>query len=605
MWRNLWVIFAAGLVVALPFIFRQPAASGAWREGDPVLYIVSPHIEPIRYEFARAFSEHEQAAGRRPVKIEWINIGGTTEIMNYLEGTYRTAARPWWDNTHGASGGMTDLRMMDGMFATKFDPAKAPEGMSVDRWKQIIAARAVFRSTDDPKAFGSGADLFFGGGQYDHSRLNDLGMAVTPWGDAGIPKYLIQQGDVELIPQKISGEIWRDKTYFGCCLSSFGICYNIDRLADLEVDAREPSQWRWEDLADPKLFGQVALCDPSKSGSIAKAFEMLIQEQMHAEVIAAGFTDKQIEQFEKLYTKPGVVPGAVPVGVPAAYEQAVRRGWLRAFGLLRQISGNARYFTDSSSKVGIDVSTGDAAVGMSIDFYARFQAQMAARGADGKERMVYVTPVGGSSISCDPISLLRGAPSREVAVRFIEFVLSEEGQKLWNGRPGTPGGPEKYALRRLPIRRDFYPSTQPAVEKAYELNQANATDDLGSPAVDAYSLGAKFTYMPRWTAKHFGVHRQMIKAMMLDSGDELKAAWGVIKDCRDPAVKAQAMEVMNRMPTVTLHQKKDGKAVQVTLAWENATSISSQFDELEVMRQWIEASRANYREAEVIARQKK
>jgi ABC-type Fe3+ transport system substrate-binding protein len=33
--------------------------------------------------------------------------------------------------------------------------------------------------------------------------------------------------------------------------------------------------------------------------------------------------------------------------------------------------------------------------------------------------MHYVTPAGGSSVSCDPIGLVRGAPHRELAVRFI------------------------------------------------------------------------------------------------------------------------------------------------------------------------------------------
>ena len=52
--------------------------------------------------------------------------------------------------------------------------------------------------------------------------------------------------------------------------------------------------------------------------------------------------------------------------------------------------------------------------------------------------------------------MLRGAPHPEIALAFIEFVLSPDGQKLWNYRVGTPGGPEKFALRRLPVRKDFY-----------------------------------------------------------------------------------------------------------------------------------------------------
>ena len=51
-------------------------------------------------------------------------------------------------------------------------------------------------------------------------------------------------------------------------------------------------------------------------------------------------------------------------------------------------------------------------------------------------RLVYVSPVGGTSISADPIALLRGAPKRDLAVAFMRFVLSVEGQRLWNYRVG-------------------------------------------------------------------------------------------------------------------------------------------------------------------------
>ena len=39
----------------------------------------------------------------------------------------------------------------------------------------------------------------------------------------------------------------------------------------------------WIDLTDPKYFGEIAVCDPTKSGSIAKSFESIIQEQIYLE----------------------------------------------------------------------------------------------------------------------------------------------------------------------------------------------------------------------------------------------------------------------------------------------------------------------------------
>ena len=40
--------------------------------------------------------------------------------------------------------------------------------------------------------------------------------------------------------------------------------------------------------------------------------------------------------------------------------------------------------------------------------------------------------------------------------RFVEFLLSPEGQRLWILRAGQPGGPVERALRRPPVRQDLY-----------------------------------------------------------------------------------------------------------------------------------------------------
>jgi hypothetical protein len=42
---------------------------------------------------------------------------------------------------------------------------------------------------------------------------------------------------LEYIPAKISGEVWRTPTLFGNAVSTFGICYNVDRLSDLGIEA--------------------------------------------------------------------------------------------------------------------------------------------------------------------------------------------------------------------------------------------------------------------------------------------------------------------------------------------------------------------------------
>src|SRR5678815_4615198 len=149
-----------------------------------------------------------------------------------------------------------------------------------------------------------------------------------------------------------------------------------------------------------------------------------------------------------------------------------------------RIGANARYFTDASTKISLDVSSGEAAAGMTIDFYGRFQSEMMRR-ADGSSPMHYVDVLGGSSFGVDPIAMFRGAPNADIAREFIAFVMSEQGQKLWNWKPGQPDGPIRYALRRLPV----LPSLYGAEFKPFRTD----------PEVSPYEAAKTFTYHEKWT----------------------------------------------------------------------------------------------------------
>src|SRR2546423_3359676 len=131
-------------------------------------------------------------------------------------------------------------------------------------------------------------------------------------------------------------------------------------------------------------------------------------------------------------------------------------GWARGMGLIRQIAANARMFTDNGTVVPGIVSSGDAAAGMAIDFQAR--AQVDALQRDGDSRLGYIEPVGATAISPDPVAMVKGAEHSELAKRFMEFLLSEPGQRLWIVRAGAPGGPKKISLRRLPLVKSLYDS---------------------------------------------------------------------------------------------------------------------------------------------------
>lgn len=568
--RNLALPLLAAVVIALPFALRRPETASRWQPGDPELVIVTPHNEAIRGEFALAFSRwHEQRHGR-PVRVDWRAIGGTTEIARYLTSEYIASARAWWTR----AGRSWRAGLGEAMVDRKLDPAQPPSPEALELWR-------AFRSSDDPEALTCGIDLFFGGGEYDHQVARGQGLTVAPWGTNPPPAGLFATADEQvLIPKKISGESWWSDTYFSTCASTFGICYNHDRLRELGLD-RAPEQWT--DLADPRYFRTLGLADPTKSGSIAKAFELIIHQQCHRAARAAGYADAEIGDFEAAIRDARLPPGRLPPEVPSRYQESIEAGWRDGLRLVQRLGANARYFTDSASKVPIDVSAGLCSAGLCIDFYGRFQAENT-RAPDGAERMAFVTPLGGTGASGDPISLLRGAPHRELAVRFIEFLLGEEGQRLWCYRPGTPGGPVRYALRRLPVRRDFYPSPDPAGQAAHERHQARSADDLADPHVNPYAVAQQFNYHPRWTTQHFSILRDLVRAMCIDSEHELKAAWSALIAAggpeRHPDLAARLAELPSRPEPVT---------------WTSALGYARAHDRLDYMREWTEEYRARYR----------
>ena len=244
-------------------------------------------------------------------------------------------------------------------------------------------------------------------------------------------------------------------------------------------------------------------------------------------------------------------------------------GWERGMRLIETAGANARYFTDNAPTVAIDVANGDAALGMAIDFYGRFEAETSRDARTGEERMRYFNPPGGTSTGVDPIGLLRGAPHRELAVAFMEYVLSLDGQKLWDFKLDTPGGPQKYALRRLPIRRELYaPEFAP---------------DRADPDVFPYEEAKSFTYHPEWTAALFSPLRFVVRVMCVDPHEEARAALAALIKANFPPEAARTFadvssvsyeETKNRINEVL---RSGDKLAETRLAAEYATRFRTQY----------------------------
>lgn len=480
--RALIVFALLGVVVALPMVMRPDQSSGL--EGaDRELRIITPHNETIRREFGEAFATYWYEKTGERVYINWLTPGGTSEISRVLDGAF-TAAQE--------------------------------RGGSV------------------------GIDIFFGGGDYDFrqqakaepTRLVPLRVFETH------PEWF----SPDVIPQSFTGETYyaEDRRWLGVCLSRFGICYNVNTIERLDIS---PPQ-RWDDLRNPNYFGQIALTDPTKSGSVARAFEMLLQEKIQDAMAEDG-------------------------------EAGLERGWAEGMQLIQLIGANARYFTDSATKVPHDVAQGDSAAGMCIDFYGRTFNEMLRR-EDGSSRLMWVSPEGGTSTSVDPIAVLKGAPEPDLAQEFVVFCLSEQGQMLWNVRPGEVDGPKYRALRRMPIRRDLYTPDRLA--------------RFSDPEALPYSTTGGFEYRGELTGRGFSAMRLVIRAMCIDAHVELKAAWKAIIEADFPP---EAMAVMQNVERVSYEEVI--RTLPSMLKEKSALEVAAYANELG------KHFRSNYEEARRIA----
>ncbi|MBL9215640.1 MAG: hypothetical protein JNG83_09210 [Opitutaceae bacterium] len=159
----------------------------------------------------------------------------------------------------------------------------------------------------------------------------------------------------------------------------------------------------------------------------------------------------------------------------------------------------------------------------------------------------------------------------------MEYALSMDGQKLWNFKAGTPGGTERYALRRLPIRRDFYvPEFAPY---------------RSDPDVNPYAGANPLIYNGNWTG---GIFREMafvIRVMCLDAHPELVEAWRAIIRAGQPP---EAIAVMSDMSAVS-YAEVGGRIRQ-------ALNSRNKVDEIRLANELANHFRRQYARAAEVAR---
>ncbi len=459
------VVVLLAAVVGLPFAFR-PGQRPSATDGDALtLVVITPHNEQIRYETARAFSRwHEERFGR-PVAIDWRTPGGASDIRRILQSQYTAALRRSLQTGKPLESVGYDIVFGGGDY--EFDQYYRRIGVTVGEHRASLTQPIVFdiNEIDVAAVYGSTGELA-GNALYDRSIRDEAKPGGNPPGH-----------------------------WWGVVLSGFGIVYNRDVLADLNLT--EPTTWA--DLTDPRFFGNIALADPSHSGSIKVTYNAILQ----------------------------------------------RLGMREGLAVLRRCFANARYFTAGSSRVPLDVSAGEAAAGMCIDFYGRYQSE-----SIGSERIDYITPAGLTTYTSDPVAVLNGVrddPSRPegphaqrltLAKRFVQFQLTRAGQAVWcyparepmNVPPEDGLGPWRFELRRPPVRREMY------------------HESCFARMVDRVNYYADARPLPEGTPNYFGVVTVLLQSMCMDVHDELRCAWSVINDPANADRRTEMIAEFDALP---------------------------------------------------------
>ena len=402
------ILAALLVIVGVPVAGKWMRTRGSTATPDTpramTLVVVTPHIEQIRLEFGLAFDAWHRRVHGSPAIIDWRTPGGTSEIRKLLESQAEAAV---------ASGACTVV------------PPKHLKHKGSEK-EELPEAIIDPNKADLP-------DVFFGGGSFEHTA-SKTGFVTEIAVDGKRQRVRVR---VSAPPQPAPGGFTQDyldgvygkenrvgverlydddQHWFGTALSGFGIVYNRELLNELGL----PEPTTFEELGNPKLFRRVGLADPRLSGSVATLYDAILNKE----------------------------------------------GWDKGWRTLREMSANARYFSSSSTQPPLDVSQGECAAGVAIDFYGRGQSQSLIKpGADpSSSRVGYIDPPGATYIDADPASIINGAKHPELARRFIEFCLTDEAQALWQFTPldqkppdAADGlGPQHDRLRRMPVKPSMY-----------------------------------------------------------------------------------------------------------------------------------------------------
>ena len=288
-----------------------------------------------------------------------------------------------------------ELVLITPVARTLTDPALAEFAKyAKERWNVTVKTSALAAGT--PVAYGRivewkgrpEADIFWGGESALFDKLAEQKLLAR----LDLPKAVVDAipasiGKPKPIPLKDPKGYW-----IGTVLEPYGLVYHPKLLARLGV----PAPRDWDDLLHPKLKGNVAQCAPTRSSSSHATYEVILQRDGDA------------------------------------------KGW----EWLKRLAGNTGIFTARSRDVPSVVARGEFAAGFAVPSYMAFEDRL--EGHDIR----FVAPKTAWSTP-EPIGVIAGAKHPKAALAFIEFMLSERGQRVAMERGVFPISP-KYRVQGKP-----------------------------------------------------------------------------------------------------------------------------------------------------------
>jgi iron(III) transport system substrate-binding protein len=288
-----------------------------------------------------------------------------------------------------------ELVLITPVAKTLTDPALADFAkFAKEKWNVTVKTSALAAGT--PVAYGQivewkgrpGADIFWGGESALFDKLAEQKLVAK----LDLPQAVADSipasiGKPKPIPLKDPNGYW-----IGTVLEPYGLVYHPKVLQRLGV----PEPKDWDDLLNPKLKGHVAQCAPTRSSSSHATYEVILQRDGDA------------------------------------------KGW----EWLKHLGANTGIFTARSRDVPSVVAKGEFAAGFAVPSYMAFEDRLA-----GFE-LKFVAPKT-AWITPEPIAVLAGAPHPNAARAFIEYMLSERGQRVAMERGVFPITP-KYRVQGAP-----------------------------------------------------------------------------------------------------------------------------------------------------------